>query len=55
MEAVLEPGDRVCIEGNNQKHADFLALALLQADPARLHNLHVVQSNVALPQHIALY
>ena len=55
MEAVLEPGDRVCIEGNNQKHADFLALALSQVDPARVHNLHVVQSNVALPQHIALY
>ena len=55
MEAVLEPGDRICIEGNNQKHADFLALALAQANPARVHNLHVVQSNVALPQHVALY
>ena len=25
LEAVLEPGDRVCLEGNNQKQADFLA------------------------------
>ncbi|NEL81524.1 MAG: malonate decarboxylase subunit alpha, partial [Xanthomonas perforans] len=24
LEAVIEPGDRVCLEGNNQKQADFL-------------------------------
>ena len=29
LEAVLEPGDRVCLEGNNQKQADFLAKALV--------------------------
>jgi len=23
LEAVLEPGDRVCLEGNNQKQARF--------------------------------
>ena len=28
MEAVIRPGDRVCLEGNNQKQADFLAQAL---------------------------
>ena len=28
MEAVIEPGDRVCLEGNNQKQADFLAECL---------------------------
>ncbi len=55
LEAVLEPGDRICIEGNNQKHADFLALALSKADPSRVNRLHVVQSNIALPQHVALY
>ena len=25
LEAVIRPGDRVCLEGNNQKQADFLA------------------------------
>ncbi|MFX6461723.1 malonate decarboxylase subunit alpha, partial [Acinetobacter baumannii] len=25
LEAAIEPGDRVCLEGNNQKQADFLA------------------------------
>lgn len=44
LEAVLSPGDRVCLEGNNQKQADFLAQALVQVDPQRIHGLHMVQS-----------
>jgi malonate decarboxylase alpha subunit len=54
LEAVIEPGDRVCIEGNNQKQADFLARSLVTTDPARLFNLHLVQSVLALPEHIDL-
>lgn len=55
IEAVLEPGDRVCLEGNNQKQADFLAQALAQADPQRIHGLHMVQSVLALPEHLDLF
>ena len=28
LEAVIRPGDRVCLEGDNQKQADLLAAAL---------------------------
>jgi hypothetical protein len=38
LEAIIEPGDRVAIEGDNQKQADFLAAALAKADPGRLHD-----------------
>jgi malonate decarboxylase alpha subunit len=31
---VIEPGDRVCLEGNNQKQADFLTQALTHVDSA---------------------
>src|SRR5437016_5989765 len=55
LEAVLEPGDRVCLEGNNQKQADFLARALVQVDPARVHGLHMVQSVLALPEHLDVF
>ena len=55
LEAVLEPGDRVCLEGNNQKQADSLAQALLQLDPARVHDLHMVQSVLALPEHLDIF
>jgi malonate decarboxylase alpha subunit len=52
LEAVIEPGDRVCIEGNNQKQADFLAKSLMRTDPARVRDLHLVQSVLALPEHV---
>ncbi len=55
LEAVIEPRDRVCLEGNNQKQADFLAQALVQLDPARVHDLHMVQSVLALPEHLDVF
>jgi malonate decarboxylase alpha subunit len=55
LEAIIEPGDRVTIEGDNQKQADFLAAALATADPARLHDLHMVQPVLALPDHLAVF
>ena len=42
LEAIIEPGDRVTIEGDNQKQADFLSQALAKVDPARVHDLHMV-------------
>ncbi len=55
LEAVIEPGDRVCLEGNNQKQADFLAQALVGVDPQRVHHLHMVQSVLALPEHLDIF
>src|SRR3954452_10006218 len=55
LERVLEPGDRVCLEGNNQKQADFLARALASLDPADIHGLHIVQSVLALPEHLDVF
>jgi malonate decarboxylase alpha subunit len=55
LEAILRPGDRVCIEGDNQKQADLLAGALAAVDPARVHELHMVQSGVVLPEHLDVF
>jgi malonate decarboxylase alpha subunit len=55
LAALLEPGDRVCLEGNNQKQADFLARVLAGLDPSRVHGLHMVQSVLALPEHLDLF
>jgi len=55
LEALLEPGDRVCLEGDNQKQADFLARSLARVDPARVHDLHLVLSVLALPEHVELF
>ena len=55
LEEVIEAGDRVCLEGNNQKQADFLARALTAVDRARIHDLHMVQSVLALPEHLDVF
>ncbi len=55
LEAVLQPGDRVCIEGDNQKQADVLARALVQVDPGKVHDLHMIQTGVALAEHLDVF
>jgi hypothetical protein len=55
LEAVIRPKDRICLEGDNQKPADFLAASLAKADPKVLHDLHVVQSGIVLAEHIDLF
>jgi malonate decarboxylase alpha subunit len=55
LNAILKRGDRVCIEGDNQKQADFLARALLQVNKRHIRDLHMVQSTVALDEHVELF
>lgn len=55
LHQVLEPGDRVCLEGNNQKQADFLGKALASLDPTRINRLHMLQSVLALPSHLDVF
>ncbi len=55
MTAVMEPGDRVCLEGNNQKQADFLAKVLANLDPTQVYDLHMVQSVLSLPEHLDVF
>ena len=33
LEGLLRPGDRVALEGDNQKQADFLSRSLARVDP----------------------
>ncbi len=55
LEAAIRPFDRVCLEGDNQKQADLLAAALAGVDPAKIHDLHMVQSGVVLPEHLDVF
>ena len=55
LEAVIRPGDRVCLEGDNQKQADLLAVALAAANNQILYDLHMVQSGVVLPEHLDVF
>jgi malonate decarboxylase alpha subunit len=55
LEALLRPGDRVALEGDNQKQADFLSRSLVQVDPARIHDLHLLIPAISRPEHLTLF
>ena len=55
LQVLIQPGDRVVLEGNNQKQASFLAEALLQLDPAKVNKLHMVMSSISLPEHLDIF
>jgi malonate decarboxylase alpha subunit len=55
LEALIAPGDRVVLEGNNQKQADFLSRSLAQVDPGCLHDLHMIMPSVSRAEHLDLF
>ncbi|MGE4124912.1 MAG: malonate decarboxylase subunit alpha [Pusillimonas sp.] len=55
LEALLMPGDRVVLEGNNQKQADCLARTLVRVNPDAIHDLHMIMPSVSLPEHLDLF
>jgi len=55
LEAVVRPGDRICLEGDNQKQADFLSRTLASVDPERVNRLHLLISVIGRPEHIDLF
>lgn len=55
LHTVLQPRDRVALEGDNQKQADFLSRTLAGCDPGRLHDLHMLISSVSRPEHLDLF
>ncbi|REE85473.1 malonate decarboxylase subunit alpha [Cupriavidus plantarum] len=55
LEAVTAPGDRVVLEGNNQKQADFLSRSLAEVDPGKIHDLHMIIPSVSRVEHLDLF
>lgn len=55
LEKLIAPGEKVVLEGNNQKQADFLSRMLSQTSPDKLHDLHMIMPSVSLPEHLDLF
>jgi len=55
LSAVIRAGDRVVLEGNNQKQAVFLAQSLAALSPSDVNSLHMLMSSVTLDEHIDLF
>src|SRR6202451_4384956 len=55
LEGLLRCGDRVALEGNNQKQADFLSRALAEVNPVKVHDLHLLIATISRAEHLALF
>src|SRR6201995_4284594 len=55
LEAVIQSGDRIVMEGDNQKQADFLSRSLVKVDPKKIHDLHLIISSISRPEHLTLF
>ncbi|WP_143453736.1 malonate decarboxylase subunit alpha, partial [Ligilactobacillus aviarius] len=55
LELLIEPKDKVVIEGDNQKQADFLSRTLASVDPERVHDLHMIISSISRPEHLDIF
>jgi malonate decarboxylase alpha subunit len=55
LEAVIQSGDRIVMEGDNQKQADFLSRSLAKVDPKKIHDLHLIISSISRPEHLTVF
>ncbi|VVD33397.1 malonate decarboxylase subunit alpha [Paraburkholderia dioscoreae] len=55
LQAIIKPGDRVALEGDNQKQADFLSRALAEVDPSLIHDIHLLISTISRAEHLDIF
>ncbi len=55
LEILLKPGDKVVLEGNNQKQAAFLSESLAQVSCKQINGLHMLISSISRPEHLDLF
>jgi malonate decarboxylase alpha subunit len=55
LATLIRSGDRVALEGNNQKQADFLSRALLEIDASRVRDIHLLIGSVSRPEQLTLF
>ena len=55
LETLIAAGDRVALEGNNQKQADFLSRSFIQVDPRKIRDIHLLIATISRPEHLDLF
>jgi malonate decarboxylase alpha subunit len=55
LESMIQSGDSIVMEGDNQKQADFLSRSLVKVDPKKVHDLHLIISSISRPEHLTLF
>lgn len=55
FETIIKPGDKVVLEGNNQKQASFLSESLAKVNPEKVNHLHMIMPSVSRAEHLDLF
>jgi malonate decarboxylase alpha subunit len=55
LEELIQAGDKVVLEGDNQKQATFLSKSLASVDPEKVHDLHMIMSSISRPEHLDIF
>jgi malonate decarboxylase alpha subunit len=55
FQAIIKPGDKVVLEGNNQKQASFLSESLAKVDANKVNHLHIIMPSVSRAEHLDLF
>ncbi|MFS0904586.1 malonate decarboxylase subunit alpha [Priestia aryabhattai] len=55
LELLISPGDKVVLEGDNQKQASFLSKALNEVNADKVNGLHMIMSSISRPEHLDIF
>ena len=55
LELLISPGDKVVLEGDNQKQASFLSKALNEVSADKVNGLHMIMSSISRPEHLDIF
>ncbi len=55
LELLISPGDKVVLEGDNQKQASFLSKALNEVSADKINGLHMIMSSISRPEHLNIF
>ncbi|PFW80332.1 malonate decarboxylase subunit alpha [Priestia aryabhattai] len=55
LELLISPGDKVVLEGDNQKQASFLSKALNEVSADKINGLHMIMSSISRPEHLDIF
>ncbi|WEV38149.1 malonate decarboxylase subunit alpha [Lactobacillus sp. ESL0680] len=55
LETLINFGDKVVLEGDNQKQASFLSKTLASVDPEKVNHLHMIMSSISRPEHLDIF
>jgi malonate decarboxylase alpha subunit len=55
FETIIKSGDKIVLEGNNQKQASFLSESLAKVDANKVNHLHMIIPSVSRTEHLDLF